>query len=218
MKTDVPEVSSNTTNSTTNKRNPELTRSRLMKAAEKLFATKGRDGTSVDDICQSSGVNCRMIYHYFGSKDGLYMAVLESVYGRIREIAVDADEECESLAEYINFIVERYFRFLLANPEFVSILRWENASDAKGIRQLNLDSFREGYVGAACKALTREYGRPATVDEGLMVVLTCVSLCGHFFSNQGSTSHALGAKLGDLDFAEVWLEHIKKVAVSYFCK
>ncbi len=202
----------------TNKRNPELTRRRLMKASEKLFAEKGRDGTSIGDICQASGVNCRMIYHYFGSKDGLYMAVLENVYGRISEIALTADAESRSLAEYIETIIELYFRFLLANPEFVSILRWENASGAKGIRQLDLDDFRNRYVGAACHALSQQQGKPASFDDGLMVVLTCVTLCGHFFSNQGSTGHALGAKLGDPEFAEVWLEHIKKVAVTYFCE
>lgn len=212
MKTKMPEVST-----TTNKRNPELTRRRLMKAGKKLFAQKGRDATSVDDICQASGVNCRMIYHYFGSKDGLYMAVLESVYGRITEIAITADAESQSLSEYIEAIIDRYFRFLLATPEYVSILRWENASGAKGIRQLNLDDFRGRYVKAACEALSQHHGKPATVDEGLMVILTCVSLCSHFFSNQGSTSHALCAKLGDPEFAEVWLEHIKKVAVTYFC-
>jgi AcrR family transcriptional regulator len=205
------------TSAATTKRNPELTRRRLMKAAERLFAKKGRDATSIDDICQASGVNCRMIYHYFGSKDGLYMAVLESVYGRISEIAVTADAESQSLAEYIEAIIDHYFHFLLANPEFVAILRWENASGAKGIRKLNLDEFRDQYVGAACKALSQQQGKPASLEEGRMVVLTCVSLCGHFFSNQGSTSHALGAKLGDSEFAEVWLEHIKKVAVTYFC-
>ena len=213
MKADLPEVAP-----ATNKRNPELTRRRLIKAAEKLFAKKGHNGTSIDDICQASGVNCRMIYHYFGSKDGLYMAVLESVYGRISEIATMANAESKSLAEYIEAIVDHYFRFLLANPEFVAILRWENASGAKGIRQLNLDEFRDSYVGAACEALSQQTGKPASFEDGLMVVLTCVSLCGHFFSNQGSTSHALGAKLGDPEFAEVWLVHIKKVAVAYFCQ
>jgi len=67
------------------------------------------------------------------------------------------------------------------------------------------------------EALSQQQGKPASLEEGRMVVLTCVSLCGHFFSNQGSTSHALGAKLYDEDFAEEWLEHIKKVAVTYFC-
>ena len=101
----------------TPKRDPELTRRRLLDAATKLFAEKGRDGTSVDEICQTSGVNCRMIYHYFGSKDGLYMAMLEVVYGRIREITVDVDAHSESLSEFVESLTERYFRFLQTNPE-----------------------------------------------------------------------------------------------------
>lgn len=109
-------------NSTT-RRDPELTRRRLLEAAVKLFAEKGRDGTSVDEICKASGVNCRMIYHYFGSKDGLYMDMLEHVYGRLHEIALWADANSPPLAEYIESLTERYFRFLQANPEFVAVLR-----------------------------------------------------------------------------------------------
>ncbi len=140
------------------KRDPEATRRRLMEAAIKLFAEKGRDGTSVDEICKTSGVNCRMIYHYFGSKDGLYMAMLKHVYGRLHEIAMNVDADSPLLADYLETLTERYFRFLQKNPEFVAVLRWENASGAKGIHQLDLNNFRNQHLGAASRGLDGQRG------------------------------------------------------------
>ena len=208
------------------KRDPELTRRRLLEAAIKLFAEKGRDGTSVDEICRVSGVNCRMIYHYFGSKDGLYMAMLRRVYGRIREIVVDVDENALSLSEFVEKFTERYFRFLQSNPEFVAILRWENASGAKGICQLELGDFRSRCLEAASRALEQADDEgsfvamsPSSISENsLLIVLTCCALCGYYFSNQASLGHVMGIDLTSSDFSEQWLAHIKQSMRARFCE
>lgn len=53
-------------------------RSALLAAAAEEFAKHGRQGTRLQSIVRRAGVNERMIYHHFGSKDGLYAAVLEA--------------------------------------------------------------------------------------------------------------------------------------------
>jgi AcrR family transcriptional regulator len=211
-------VESKQESNTTTQRDPEQTRRRLLDAAVKLFSKKGRDGTSVDEICQASGVNCRMIYHYFGSKEGLYLAMLAHVYGRIREIVVKPDKNSQSLKDYIETLTERYFRFLQANPEFVAVLRWENASGAEGIRTLDLDEFRGQYIEATSQALGEAKGKQVITDKSLLIILTCCSLCGYYFSNCASMSYAFGVDLADREFSEQWLTHIKQVAVKYFCE
>ncbi|MEO2049809.1 MAG: TetR/AcrR family transcriptional regulator [Pirellulales bacterium] len=213
------------------RRNPERTRRLLLEAAVKLFAQKGRDGTSVDEICQASGVNCRMIYHYYGNKDGLYMAMLAHVYGRIREIVVKPEKKSQTLTEFIETLTERYFRFLQANPEFVAVLRWENATGAEGIRALDLNDFRSVYFEEAAKALgeqevlkssrnhsSNDYSTTdsSSTDKGMLIILTCCSLCGYYFSNQASMSNAFGFDIANPEFAEKWLTHIKQVAVASF--
>ena len=65
-------------------RDPERTRASILSAATQEFAAKGLEGARTDDIARRSGANKRMIYHYFGSKDGLFQAVLEDTYARIR--------------------------------------------------------------------------------------------------------------------------------------
>lgn len=53
-------------------------KSRLLEAATKLIADKGLAGASVRDICAEAGVGRNMIHHYFGSKDGLFQAILDN--------------------------------------------------------------------------------------------------------------------------------------------
>ena len=62
----------------------ENTRDRILRVAIAEFAEKGYSGARVDVICKLSRANPRMIYHYFGGKDHLYIAVLEQVLGELR--------------------------------------------------------------------------------------------------------------------------------------
>ena len=65
-------------------RDAKPTRELILEAATIEFATKGIGGARVDEIAARSGANKRMIYHYFGDKQGLYLAVLERTYEEIR--------------------------------------------------------------------------------------------------------------------------------------
>jgi len=66
-------------------RDAERTQQAILAAAEAEFAAKGLAGARVDVIAEQAGANKRMLYYYFGSKDDLYLAVLERAYGGMRE-------------------------------------------------------------------------------------------------------------------------------------
>src|SRR6266545_4845093 len=66
------------------RRDPNRTREAILAAAQHEFATKGLSGGRVDEIARRARANKRMIYHYFGNKDGLYLAALERVYEDLR--------------------------------------------------------------------------------------------------------------------------------------
>src|SRR5260370_20351878 len=67
------------------RRDPAATRRKLLAAARREFADSGLAGARVDEIAARAGVNKQLVYHYFGDKDALYLAVLELVYEEIRE-------------------------------------------------------------------------------------------------------------------------------------
>src|SRR5262249_21224386 len=66
------------------------TRRELVAIATRLFATKGYDGTSVDDVLREAGISRGALYHHFAGKDALFEAVLEAVEARVAETLVEA--------------------------------------------------------------------------------------------------------------------------------
>ena len=97
----------------------------ILKIAEKLFADKGYDGTSVRDIADEAGVNLAMISYYFGSKLKLMEALFEqrSLYVRMR-VQDLLQEETESL-DKINTLVDEYMDKMVEKQQFVKIMLCE---------------------------------------------------------------------------------------------
>ncbi len=67
-------------------KDPERTAADILEVATQEFSEKGLAGARIDDIAAATRTSKRMIYYYFGSKEGLYVAVLEEAYRRMREI------------------------------------------------------------------------------------------------------------------------------------
>ncbi len=98
----------------------------IIEVGTREFAEKGLAGARIDEIARAMKTSKRMIYYYFGSKEGLYIAVLEEAYRRIRAIEADLhldDLEPEAaLRKLVSFTVE----YQWANPDFVRLVMGEN--------------------------------------------------------------------------------------------
>src|SRR5471032_2244881 len=68
---------------------PEQTKRNILDVATQEFSAMGLTGARVDAIAERTNTTKRMLYYYFGSKEGLYSAVLEKVYGDIRALEQD---------------------------------------------------------------------------------------------------------------------------------
>jgi len=117
------------------KRDPDRTREAILVAAQDEFAAKGLAGGRVNVIARNSGANKRMIYHYFGSKDGLYLAALERVYEGLRgeERTLHLDHLAPEVA--IRRLVEFNFDYSRAHPELISLINNENLHRARHLRK-----------------------------------------------------------------------------------
>jgi AcrR family transcriptional regulator len=115
-------------------RDADLTRKRILAAANVEFARKGLGGARVDEIALRSKSNKRMIYHYFGSKEQLFKAVLEDAYLGIRtaEKQLHLDELSPQTA--ISRLVEFTWKYYLQNPEFLTLVNSENLHRAKHLK------------------------------------------------------------------------------------
>ena len=115
------------------KASPATTRSNILKAATKVFARYGYDGGSVEKISKSAKSVDRMIYYYFGSKEGLFIEVLENAYRRMNDaelkLKLDTSNPLEGLNKVIAFVLSYYRK----NPEFITLLNIENLQRGKHI-------------------------------------------------------------------------------------
>src|SRR5882757_6030087 len=117
------------------RRDPDRTGEAILIAAQHEFATKGLSGGRVDEIARRACANKRMIYHYFGNKEGLYLAALERVYEDLRgtEKTLDLGHLAPDAA--IQRLVEFNFDYSRAHPELISLINNENLHRARHLRK-----------------------------------------------------------------------------------
>ena len=116
-------------------RDPIATKQRILDAATKEFARLGLGGARVDAIAARAKANKRMIYHYFGDKNRLFLAVLEAAYGAIRTAEQALDLEHLEPEDALRTLTEFTWRYYLAHPEFLTLVNSENLHKARHLKQ-----------------------------------------------------------------------------------
>jgi AcrR family transcriptional regulator len=122
----------------------ERTRREILAAARQEFAENGLSGARIDTIAARMRTNKRMIYYYFGSKEGLYLATLEQVYSEIRSVEQELDLESLTPSDAVRRIIEFTFDYHEAHPDFVRLVCIENIHHARHlalserVRNLNM--------------------------------------------------------------------------------
>ncbi len=107
-------------------RDPDRTRRRILDAALKVFAARGFAGARVDEIARQAATNKRMLYHYYGSKEGLFRAVLRHKLNE-RVKRVEAQVEGSDSASRMPL----WFMQNCRDADWVRLLAWESLQTAK---------------------------------------------------------------------------------------
>ncbi|MGH7914553.1 MAG: TetR family transcriptional regulator [Candidatus Binataceae bacterium] len=115
------------------KNDPEGTRRDILEIARQEFSHNGLSGARIDVIAERTRMSKHMIYYYYGSKEGLYQAVLEMAYAGIREREGELDLEGLEPREALRRLVEATFDYDATHPEFVSLVSMENLHHARYI-------------------------------------------------------------------------------------
>ena len=123
---------------------PGGTQQNIIDVATQEFAEHGLSGARIDEIAAKTKSSKRMIYYYFGDKEGLYLRVLEAAYSKVR--AVEATLHLDDLAplEALRRLVEFTFDHHNANEHFIRLVMIENIHNgeylarSKAIQGLNV--------------------------------------------------------------------------------
>jgi len=114
---------------------PDRTMANILEVATAEFADKGLAGARIDEIAALTHTSKRMIYYYFGSKEGLYLAVLEEAYRRIRQIETSLRLEDMEPEAALRTLVGFTFDYQLDNPDFIRLVMNENMHRGEFIRR-----------------------------------------------------------------------------------
>ena len=117
------------------KNNPEKTRENILQEAIVEFVQQGLAGARVDAIAERIHTSKRMIYYYFGSKEQLYVEVLEKLYGDIRNTETRMNLTALEPREAIRRLVEFTFDHHDQNVDFVRIVSIENIHNAEYVKR-----------------------------------------------------------------------------------
>lgn len=201
-----------------NARDPERTRAVILAAATAEITAKGLGGARVDEIAERAGVNKRMIYHYFGDKEGLYLAVLEAAYAEIRSEEIKLDlgkrDPIEGMRELLLF-TWNYYR---NHPEFLSLLATENLHKAaylkrsKKIRELH--SPLVGMIDDLLQRGAKQKMFRRNVDP-VELYISIAALGFFYMSNRYTLSTIFGRDLTAPENIKARGQHLVDVVLGY---
>ena len=189
-------------------RDPERTRGRILSAALAEFAARGFAGARVDAIARRAQGNKRMIYHYFGSKQGLFREVLRrKITERRAVIEGSSGDPVENLP--------LRFTMMCRDLDWIRLLGWE-AVQHTGDR-VQEEKFRREGTARACARVRREQaaGHVASEFDARHLVLAKLSLAMFPAAFPHSTRLITGKSIRDPAFQREYASFLKRFAVAF---
>jgi AcrR family transcriptional regulator len=201
-------------------RPPAPTRQRILKAAVREFHRQGFRGGRVEQIARVAKANLRMIYHYFGDKEGLYLASLEQVYLDLRAAEQSLDVSRLDPVEGIRRFVEYTFDHFLRHPEFIGMLVSENQLGAKYLRRSRVVSNLTPPLAAIEDLLARgaRAGVFRSAVDPVQFFVTLHALCYLHGSNRDTLSVMFQTDLSDSGWLAARKRHVLEVVFGYLCQ
>jgi TetR/AcrR family transcriptional regulator len=193
------------------RRDPAATRKKLLNAARREFAGSGLAGARVDEIATRAGVNKQLVYHYFGDKDALYLAVLEWVYEEIRAKERELNLDGLPPEQAIKKLIESSFDYLAAHPDFIVLLNDENRGGARHVRgSRKLEAMHSPLVSLVSTILSQGV-KAGVFRKGINPVHLYISIAGlsyFYFSNTPTLSAIFGKDLSSQAARQARRKHV----------
>jgi AcrR family transcriptional regulator len=178
----------------------EKARQEILASARAEFSEHGLSGARVDTIAMRVNTAKRMIYYYFGSKVGLYLAVLEEAYGDIRRFETELDLDQYPPVEALCRLVDFTFEYDEAHPEFIRLVSTENKHYAKHIpRSSTIKEVNQSVIAILHRVLERgkREGLFSPEVDPVDVHLLMSSFCFFRISNRHTFDALFGRDLLD---------------------
>ncbi len=195
----------------------EITKAKILAASESEFSEKGFFGARIDEIAERAGVNKRMIYEHFESKENLYRESLLSVYQKLAECESGFYVDNLEPRLAIKNIIYVYFKFLDETPNFVRMLMWENLNNAASlsaeeVRKLKAPTL--DYIGKQIRRGKEAHVFRENIDE-YQIIVSLMNFGFSYFSNIHTLSAILGKDMTDRAEVMKRAEFVSNMILEY---
>ncbi len=199
-------------------RDAQRTQAEILSVAVDEFAEHGFHGARVDRITKAAKCNSRMIYHYFGGKEQLYIAALDNIFEEIRmqEAALNFSEGDPEVK--VRELVEFTFDYLKNNSNFRKMTRNENMLNGEYITQsAAVQDMSQPLIVAIGDLIDRGFAAGVFRHKAdpVQLYLSIVALSAHHLNNAATLSLVVGQDLLDGAWQEQRREHAVEMVLSY---
>jgi TetR/AcrR family transcriptional regulator len=194
------------------------TREMILDGALAEFSEKGFDGARIDEIALRAGVNKNLLYHHYGSKDGLFTALLERTYetirGRQNDLQLRGMDPVEGMRKLVIFTGRIWVQF----PEFLRLLQSENLNAGRHVRAST--KIQQMYnplletLNELIERGTRSGAFRKNVDP-IDLYISVSALTAHYISNHHTFEALFGQRLMTPQRIKQRLEHAADVVERY---
>ncbi len=195
----------------------KTTRQNILKAAREIFSRKGYEGARIDKISKAAKSYDSLIYYYFGSKEKLFVEVLEGAYRDIFEAGQNLPLDESNPEAALRQIIQFPFRYYIAHPEVTTLLSTENLQAGKHISK---SSTADQYALPMITILQR------VIDKGVkkgvfrknvdceQLYMAITSLGYFYISNRHTFSAFLNRDLMQPERIESWADYISELLLD----
>ncbi len=184
----------NQTKKRTTTRNPEQTKKRILEAAIQEFSERGFARARMDKVAEISMSNKRMIYYYYGDKDGLFTAIVEHEYLRFRKAEEEVCSPNLPPVMALQRLVEFTWNYYLENPNYLILVNSQNLFKAEHLKRSKtvLEAHKKAvHILQNILDLGVKQGVFRTGIDTHQLQLTIASVCYYYFSNRYTQSYLL---------------------------
>lgn len=196
----------------------QATQENILRAATKVFAKHGFAGGRVEQISKAAKSHDRMIYYYFGSKEQLFIAVIEDTYRRFNEAESKVALNLENPVEDLKSLVRFMWTYYLQHPEFITLLNSENLHRGKHIsKSMRAREYSSPAISLLGRVLVRgvELGVFRPEVQARDIYLMSAALAYFYVANRFTLSAFLGEDLEAPEALTHWEQFITAAVVRH---
>ncbi len=196
----------------------ELTKANILTIARDEFADKGLAGARIDEIAERTNTSKRMIYYHFGSKEGLYQAVLEEAYSAIRDTETTVPIEKMGAEDALRANIRVTFDYHHDHPEFVRLVMNENIHHGTFITHVAGIKRRNKSVIKSLSEIIAKGERDGVFRTGIDPIdlhMTISALCFYNVSNRYTFSRIFNRDMSSADARKRRRDQVVEIVLAW---